>query len=227
MGGLYGRVIGNDDYYSTIIISDTKAGGTITNYEQSSYGTICASGMIGLVEAAWTGNDSYRGAYVSIINSTTAVNFNINSTNSSTSSNDFYVGGVIARQLGGDYGTNYAYITIDGYVFTGNINVNVNGAKELAVGGICGTTDVGITVSNAHINGTISAAAASGYEHLEAYAGGIFGCFSIRSSATITSCLVDGSVSLSVERGTVYAGGTAGYTKVIVIHILVMLHILL
>lgn len=213
MGGLYGRVIGNDDYYSTIIISDTKAGGTITNYEQSSYGTICASGMIGLVEAAWTGNDSYRGAYVSIINSTTAVNFNINSTNSSTSSNDFYVGGVIARQLGGDYGTNYAYITIDGYVFTGNINVNVNGAKELAVGGICGTTDVGITVSNAHINGTISAAAASGYEHLEAYAGGIFGCFSIRSSATITSCLVDGSVSLSVERGTVYAGGTAGYTK--------------
>lgn len=213
MGGLYGRVIGNDDYYSTIIISDTKAGGTITNYEQSSYGTICASGMIGLVEAARTGNDSYRGAYVSIINSTTAVNFNINSTNSSTSSNDFYVGGVIARQLGGDYGTNYAYITIDGYVFTGNINVNVNGAKELAVGGICGTTDVGITVSNAHINGTISAAAASGYEHLEAYAGGIFGCFSIRSSATITSCLVDGSVSLSVERGTVYAGGTAGYTK--------------
>lgn len=213
MGGLYGRVIGNDDYYSTIIISDTKAGGTITNYEQSRYGTICASGMIGLVEAAWTGNDSYSGAYVSIINSTTAVNFNINSTNSSTSSNDFYVGGVIARQLGGDYGTNYAYITIDGYVFTGNINVNVNGAKELAVGGICGTTDVGITVSNAHINGTISAAAASGYEHLDAYAGGIFGCFSTRSSATITSCLVDGSVSLSVERGTVYAGGTAGYTE--------------
>lgn len=212
MGGLYGRVIGNDDYYSTIIISDTKAGGTITNYEQSSYGTICASGMIGLVEAAWTGNDSYRAAYVSIINSTTAVNFNINSTNSN-SSNYFYVGGVIARQLGGDYDTNYAHITIDGYVFTGNINVNVNGATDLAVGGICGTTNVGMTVRNARINGTISAAAASGYEHLDAYAGGIFGCFSIRSSATITSCLVDGSVSLSVERGTVYAGGTAGYTE--------------
>lgn len=214
MGGLYGRVIGGENYNdSTISISDSKAGGTITNYEQSISGTICASGMIGLVEAAWDGNDSYRGAYVSIKNSTTAVNFNINSTNGYSSSNVFYVGGVIAQQQGGDNGSNYAYITIDGYVFTGNINVNVNGAKELAVGGICGTTDVGITVSNAHINGTISAAAASGYEHLEAYAGGIFGCFSIRSSATITSCLVDGSVSLSVERGTVYAGGTAGYTK--------------
>lgn len=213
MGGLYGRVIGGDDYNnSTISISDTKAGGTITNYEQSSYGTICASGMIGLVEAAWDGNDSYRGAYVSIINSTTAVNFNINSTNGYSSSNVFYVGGVIAQQQGGDNGSRYAYITIDGYVFTGNINVNVNGAKELAVGGICGTTNVGMTVRNARINGTISAAAASGYEHLNAYAGGIFGCFSIRNSNTITSCLVDGSVSLSVERGTVYAGGTAGYT---------------
>lgn len=214
MGGLYGRVIGGENYNdSTISISDSKAGGTITNYGQSiSSGTICASGMIGLVEAAWDGNDSYRGAYVSIKNSTTAVNFNINSTNGYSSSNVFYVGGVIAQQQGGDDGSRYAYITIDGYVFTGNINVNVNGAKELAVGGICGTTDVGITVSNAHINGTISAAAASGYEHLNAYAGGIFGCFSIRSSYTITSCLVDGSVSLSVERGTVYAGGTAGYT---------------
>lgn len=213
MGGLYGRVIGGDDYNnSTISISDTKAGGTITNYVQSISGTICASGMIGLVEAAWDGNDSYRGAYVSIINSTTAVNFNINSTNGYSSSNVFYVGGVIAQQQGGDNGSRYAYITIDGYVFTGNINVNVNGAKELAVGGICGTTNVGMTVRNARINGTISAAAASGYEHLNAYAGGIFGCFSIRNSNTITSCLVDGSVSLSVERGTVYAGGTAGYT---------------
>lgn len=211
MGGLYGRVIGNDDYYSTIIISDTKAGGTITNYEQSSYGTICASGMIGWVEAGWDG-EYYRGAYVSIKNSTTAVNFNINSTNSGNY-NNFYVGGVIARQQGGDNGSNYAYITIDGYVFTGNINVNINSAKELAVGGICGTTDVGITVSNAHINGTISAAAGSGNAYLNAYAGGIFGCFSIISSYTITSCLVDGSVSLSVERGTVYAGGTAGYTN--------------
>ena len=213
MGGLYGRVIGGYDYNdSTISISDTKAGGTITNYVQDSYGTICASGMIGLVEAAWDGNDSYRGAYVSIINSTTAVNFNINSTNGYSSSNVFYVGGVIAQQQGGDNGSRYAYITIDGYVFTGNINVNVNGAKELAVGGICGTTNVGMTVRNARINGTISAAAASSYEHLNAYAGGIFGCFSIRNSDTITSCLVDGSVSLSVERGTVYAGGTAGYT---------------
>lgn len=213
MGGLYGRVIGGDVYNnSTISISDTKAGGTITNYVQSISGTICASGMIGLVEAAWDGNDSYRGAYVSIINSTTAVNFNINSTNGYSSSNVFYVGGVIAQQQGGDNGSRYAYITIDGYVFTGNINVNVNGAKELAVGGICGTTNVGMTVRNARINGTISAAAASGYEHLNAYAGGIFGCFSIRNSNTITSCLVDGSVSLSVERGTVYAGGTAGYT---------------
>lgn len=213
MGGLYGRVIGGENYNnSTISISDTKAGGTITNYEQSISGTICASGMIGLVEAAWDGNDSYRGAYVSIKNSTTAVNFNINSTNGYSSSNVFYVGGVIAQQQGGEDGSRYAYITIDGYVFTGNINVNVNNANALAVGGICGTTNVGMTVRNARINGTISAAAASGNEYLNAYAGGIFGCFSVRSSDTITSCLVDGSVSLSVERGTVYAGGTAGYT---------------
>lgn len=213
MGGLYGRVIGGENYNNSIIsISDTKAGGTITNYEQSISGTICASGMIGLVEAAWDGNDSYRGAYVSIKNSTTAVNFNINSTNGYSSSNVFYVGGVIAQQQGGEDGSRYAYITIDGYVFTGNINVNVNNANALAVGGICGTTNVGMTVRNARINGTISAAAASGNEYLNAYAGGIFGCFSVRSSDTITSCLVDGSVSLSVERGTVYAGGTAGYT---------------
>ena len=212
MGGLYGRVIGGENYNNSIIsISDTKAGGTITNYEQSISGTICASGMIGLVEAAWDG-EYYRGAYVSIKNSTTAVNFNINSTNGYSSSNVFYVGGVIAQQQGGEDGSRYAYITIDGYVFTGNINVNVNNANALAVGGICGTTNVGMTVRNARINGTISAAAASGNEYLNAYAGGIFGCFSVRSSDTITSCLVDGSVSLSVERGTVYAGGTAGYT---------------
>ena len=211
MGGLYGRVIGGNNYNdSTISISDTKAGGTITNYELSSSSNIYASGMIGWVEAGWDG-EYYRGARVSIKNSTTAVNFNINSTKSANY-NNFYVGGVIARQQGEDNGSNYAYITIDGYVFTGNINVNINSAKELAVGGICGTTDVGITVSNAHINGTISAAAGSGNAYLNAYAGGIFGRFSIRSSCTITSCLVDGSVSLSVERGTVYAGGTAGYT---------------
>lgn len=212
IGGLYGRVLEGESYNnSTISISDTKAGGTITNYELSSSSNIYASGMIGWVEAGWDG-EYYRGAYVSIKNSTTAVNFNINSTNSGNY-NNFYVGGVIARQQGGDNGSNYAYITIDGYVFTGNINVNINSAKELAVGGICGTTDVGITVSNAHINGTISAAAGSGNAYLNAYAGGIFGCFSIISSYTITSCLVDGSVSLSVERGTVYAGGTAGYTN--------------
>ena len=155
-------------------------------------------------------NDSYDRAYVSFINSSTDVDITLDSTYTSTGR--YYAGGFIAYQEANEDNSNYGYISIEGSSFNGSINLKAAKGGSLYAGGTAGYSTAGISVKNSRMNMTISAIANSQSES-KVCAGGMFGYYSITTGTTQSiSCLIEGSVSANAERGTVYAGGTSGYS---------------
>ena len=211
MGGLFGNIIGSSGYWTnTVWISDTNVGGSIQNYKQDKY-SFYAGGVVGRLCGDYDGeNDSYDRAYVSFINSSTDVDITLDSTYTSTGR--YYAGGFIAYQEANEDNSNYGYISIEGSSFNGSINLKAAKGGSLYAGGTAGYSTAGISVKNSRMNMTISAIANSQSES-KVCAGGMFGYYSITTGTTQSiSCLIEGSVSANAERGTVYAGGTSGYS---------------